>query len=91
VADGFTEAEVRLGQSIIEKYYSGYTDFDKIKALLGFESGGYTGNWAGSSGRLALLHKKELVLNKDDTQNFLSSISLLDKILSAIDLYSANA
>jgi len=41
-----------------------------------FATGGYTGEW-GSSGRLALLHEKELVLNKEDTANILDAVSLI--------------
>jgi hypothetical protein len=33
-------------------------------------TGGYTGAW-GPEGRIAMLHEKELVLNPDDTANFL--------------------
>jgi len=39
----------------------------------GFASGGYTGSW-GNEGKLALLHEKELVLNADDTKNFLQGV-----------------
>lgn len=46
-----------------------------------FKSGGYTGEW-GEDGRLALLHQKELVLNKDDTENFLSGISMIRDMAS---------
>jgi len=35
--------------------------------LLEFASGGYTGDWSNDSGKLALLHSKELVLNEQDT------------------------
>lgn len=44
-----------------------------------FATGGYTGTWGNGddNGRLAVLHQKELVLNKDDTANFLSGISML--------------
>jgi hypothetical protein len=31
-----------------------------------FDTGGYTGKW-GPEGKLATLHEKELVLNKQDT------------------------
>jgi hypothetical protein len=31
--------------------------------LVGFDTGGYTGSW-GSYGKLAMLHEKEMVLNK---------------------------
>jgi hypothetical protein len=37
------------------------------------DTGGYTGAW-GNSGKLAVLHEKELVLNKSDTENILSAV-----------------
>jgi hypothetical protein len=60
-------------------------------ALKKFDTGGYTGDWAGSYGKLAMLHKKELVLSEGDTDNFLTGMNILDKIVSAIDLYSMNS
>ena len=45
--------------------------------LSGYDTGGYTGDWAGGDGRLALLHSKELVLNKDDTKNILDAVQTL--------------
>lgn len=43
-----------------------------------FDTGGMYGEWTGSSGNQtpipAFLHEKELVLNKDDTENFLEGI-----------------
>jgi TP901 family phage tail tape measure protein len=42
----------------------------------GFRSGGYTGDWFGNDGKLAMLHKKEIVLNKGDTENFLKAIDI---------------
>ena len=50
-------------------------------------TGGYTGEW-GSSGRLAMLHEKELVLNADDTKNMLSMIEIVRDITKSIDLNS---
>jgi hypothetical protein len=45
-----------------------------------YDTGGYTGEWAGGSerenGRLAFLHQKELVLNEQDTANFLTAIQI---------------
>ena len=43
----------------------------------GFRTGGYTGDWTGTDGRMAMLHQKELVLNESDTKNFLDGISML--------------
>lgn len=54
-----------------------------------FASGGYTGEW-GSYGKLAVLHEKELVLNKTDTSNLLASVDLLDHILQTLDLQTAS-
>lgn len=53
-----------------------------------FASGGYTGEW-GPSGKLAFLHQKELVLNADDTKNFLNGIYMLRQITDMIDLHAA--
>lgn len=53
-----------------------------------FDTGGYTGSWD-SSGRLAMLHQKEIVLNANDTENFLSAINIVRDIASMIDLRAA--
>lgn len=39
-----------------------------------FDTGGYTGKWNSKQGKLAVLHEKELVLNKDDTENMLKML-----------------
>ena len=62
----------------------------KASQLQGYDTGGYTGAW-GSYGKLAMLHEKELVLNAEDTENFLMSMDILNKIVSTIDLYSLNS
>ena len=53
-----------------------------LKASL-FDTGGYTGDW-GPEGKLAVLHQKEIILNAQDTENFLTAIqivrSLSDKL-----------
>ena len=51
--------------------------------ISGYDTGGYTGEW-GNSGRLALLHQKELVLNKEDTRNLLSAVNVMRNISTAI-------
>lgn len=40
-----------------------------------YDTGGYTGDWSGGEGRFAMLHSKELVLNKEDTQNILEAVN----------------
>ena len=67
-------------------YGIGGKETGKVKL---YDTGGYTGEW-GSYGKLAFLHEKELVLNADDTKNFLASMDLLDSIVSTIDLHAAN-
>ena len=44
-----------------------------------FDTGGYTGEW-GSDGKVAILHEKELVLNKDDTENILKAVNIIRNI-----------
>lgn len=93
---GFTEEEVRAAQQYINYTFPrdrnglGYSH-DKAKGLMGFDTGGYTGDWAGSYGKLALLHKKELVLEPGDTENLLSSIEVLDHIIEMINLQSLSS
>ncbi|WP_420920962.1 phage tail tape measure protein [Bacillus licheniformis] len=53
------------------------------KKVASFDVGGYTGTW-GSSGRLAMLHEQELVLNKADTSNVLKIVELTRNIFGDI-------
>ena len=63
-----------------------YWDQNKVENLIdSFATGGYTGTW-GPEGRLAVVHEKELMLNADDTVNFLQGIGLLREIANIIDL-----
>lgn len=52
-----------------------------------YDSGGYTGSW-GSSGRLAMLHQKEIILNKDDTSNFLVAVDIVRSIADKLEKVS---
>lgn len=56
----------------------------KKSQLSGFDTGGYTGDWGDNSGKLAMLHKKELVLNAQDTENMLSALKVLESIVGSI-------
>lgn len=62
----------------------------KREQLEKFDTGGYTGEWEGPYGKVAMLHKKELVLKESDTENFLASLEVMERILKMIDLQSAN-
>jgi TP901 family phage tail tape measure protein len=59
----------------VKKRYGG-------KNFTKFDTGGYTGNWSDNKGRLALLHQKELVLNKQDTKNMLQTINAVRDLQS---------
>lgn len=48
-----------------------------------YDTGGYTGDW-GSDGKLAILHEKELVLNKKDTANILNAVNAVRSLSSGI-------
>lgn len=50
-----------------------------------FDTGGYTGSW-GSEGRMAMLHEKEIVLNKADTANLLTAVDMIRQVAKIIDL-----
>lgn len=49
----------------------------KKKDISGYDTGGYTGDWGNNGGKLAFLHKKELVLNQKDTQNILDAVNII--------------
>ena len=54
-----------------------YWDPTLKKYIKAFASGGYTGAWPGSDGKLAVLHQKELVLNETDTKNILGAVEAI--------------
>ena len=52
---------------------------DQYLQTTSLDTGGYTGTW-GPDGRVAMLHEKELVLNKEDTSNLLSAVGAIREI-----------
>ena len=54
-----------------------------LKQLKTFATGGYTNAW-GPEGKLAVLHEKELVLNKQDTSNILSAVDIVRRLNDSI-------
>lgn len=60
-----------------------------VKTMSQFDTGGYTGEW-GSTGRLAMLHEKEIVLNKEDTQNLLMTVDMVRQIANSIEEHALN-
>ena len=58
--------------------------YGKVKsAYIPFDTGGYTGQW-GDEGKVAMLHEKELVLNKADTQNILNAVSIVRNLTAGL-------
>lgn len=53
----------------------------------GLATGGYTGAW-GSWGKIAMLHEKELVLNKEDTANMLATVGFVRDL---VEMLTTNA
>ena len=47
-----------------------------------FDTGGYTGDWAGNYGKFAMLHSKELVLNAHDTDNMLNMMQIARDVIA---------
>lgn len=47
-----------------------------------YDTGGYTGQWSGKDGKLALIHQKELILNAEDTKNVLAAVDIVRGITS---------
>lgn len=57
--------------------------------IASMDSGGYTGSW-GSSGKLAVLHEEELVLNKEDTSNILSAVNIVRQYSNNLNSMMSN-
>lgn len=75
-----------------------YLGWIKQDDIVGFESGGYlTGGFGnqggadGKNGKLAMLHEKELVLNRQDTANMLQMINMTRDFFKAPSLDIAGA
>ena len=66
------------------KYTTAQVDIILKQNGASFDTGGYTGEW-GPEGKLAFLHQKELVLNADDTENLLKTITFIRDLVNMID------
>lgn len=64
-----------------------YSDLGWIKKsqVTRWNTGGYTGDWGDDSGRLAILDRKEIVLNKDDTSNMLDIVKITRDIANSVN------
>lgn len=70
--------------------WKGKTGYASRQYLKQFRDGGFTGDWAGNDGKIAMLHKKELVLNERQTADILNTAKILDKLRSFIPTVNRN-
>lgn len=67
-----------------KEYPSGYAHWlrsgKREGRLAQYKTGGYTGEW-GDWGKMAILHEKELVLNKEQTADLLKTIKINDTLI----------
>lgn len=82
LSDNGYDEELDPNVNVQTSGYKYYLDNARVNTY-SFDTGGYTGEWD-SSGRLAVLHQKELVLNKDDTENILNAVEFVRGIASSI-------
>ena len=66
-------------------YYTGSTGKVTYTGHYRYASGGYTGDWGTDDPKLAFIDRKEIVLNKDDTKNFLEGTYILREISSSLE------
>lgn len=88
-AQAIINAKARNGQ-LYAKYCNRMDEVRNKYSYGKFDTGGYTGDWSGE-GRFAMLHQKEIVLNKDDTENFLKTVDIVRQISDMIDLNAMSA
>lgn len=67
-------------------YDPSYSDLGWVRLddIEGYDTGGYTGSWSDGSGKLAMLHSKEIVLNAADTENILKAVESVRAMTSAM-------
>ena len=62
-----------------------YNQWKNSTPSFSFATGGYTGEWNSSEGKIGILHQKELVLNQRDTKNILGAVEIMRNITNSID------
>jgi TP901 family phage tail tape measure protein len=85
--DKLHQKNVELSKGIKGVSYSNgtwYKNGKPLYSLLRFNTGGYTGDWSGNEGKLAILDKKELVLNEEQTKHILDTAKVVEKLKGII-------
>ena len=71
-------------RDIVSRIYENGSTIDlESPTYTSLDTGGYTGEW-GDSGKFAMLHEKELVLNADDTANFLDALNISRELINSM-------
>lgn len=68
----------------LEKYAKVGPQGMRFNNIPKFDTGGYTGSWNSSEGRMAMLHEKEIVLNEQDTVNLLKTVNIVRSLESSL-------
>ena len=71
-------------RSVIDRVYDP-GEIEKADVPTKLDTGGYTGEW-GHEGKLAILHEKELILNPNDTSNFLEALNISRQLIEMIEM-----
>ena len=92
---GYNSTQISKGQELINKVYppnlgGAGMSWDSAKKAMGYKTGGYTGDWGNNEGKIGILHEKELVLNKDDTENILSAVQATRDMSQLLKLMNIN-
>ena len=92
VIDSFNEmlATLSMDDSTVTVKYDIQNHNSDVLDAERFATGGYTGSW-GNTGRLGILDEKELILNKDDTENFIEALKISRSMLNTIELNARQA
>lgn len=75
---------VRADQLTLRSIYNKPTKQKRFSDVPTFDTGGYTGSWNSSEGRMAMLHEKEIVLNEQDTVNLLKTVNIVRSLESSL-------
>ena len=70
---------------------NGFVVHNVFATMAKMATGGYTGEWWTDEPKVAMLHEKELVLNKDDTENMLNAVNIVRTIADRIQAVNTMA
>jgi hypothetical protein len=85
---GYSEDAIAIALKALNDSKAGggydYCYEEALRLVGSYDTGGFTGVF-GPEGKLAFLHEKELVLNKEDTANILNAVDIVRSISKQLD------